>query len=275
MDIFDALVHAFSTMATGGFSSRNESLAYWNSAPIVWIVTIFMIIAGFNFTLIFRLIQRKWHDVWYSSEARAYFLIILASTAIIAVSFYHSGMGGSVRTGFFYTVSVLTTTGFTAGGQALFTPVAKCILFFLMFVGGCSGSTAGGIKVIRHVVLFKQIGNEIKKILYPRGVFSIRLNNKVGRRDVVYGVAGFVFLYFLFLGGSSLIIASSGYDHLSSFSLALVSLGNIGLDPALLDQVTILSHFPDYVKWTLSFIMLAGRLELWTVFVFFSREYWR
>jgi trk system potassium uptake protein TrkH len=267
MDIFDAVVHAFSTMATGGFSSRNESLAYWNSAPIIWIVTIFMIIAGFNFTLIFRLIQRKWRDVWDSSEARAYFLIILASTAIIA------GTGGSFRTGLFYTASVLTTTGFSAGGQALLAPAAKSVLFFLMFIGGCSGSTAGGIKVIRHVVFFKQVGNEIKKILYPRGVFTVRLNNKVGRKDVVYGVAGFVFLYFLFLAGSSLIIASSGYDHLNSFSLALVSLGNIGLDPALLDQVTILSRFPDYVKWTLSFIMIAGRLELWTVFVFFSREY--
>lgn len=298
MDLFDAVIHAFSTMATGGFSSRNEGLAYWNSPAVIWIVSVFMIIAGFNFTLIFRLIQRKWSDVRNSSEARAYFFIILASTAIAAVSFHLTGdnkanvqleeitagfasdkplagIAQSIRTGFFYTASVLTTTGFGIGGQVFLTSVARGVLFFLMFVGGCSGSTAGGIKVIRHVVLLKQIGNEIKKILYPRGVFTVRLNSKVGRKDVVYGVAGFVFLYFLFLAGTGLIIASSGYDHLNSFSLALITLGNIGLDPAAFNLVSVFGYFPDYVKWTLCFIMIAGRLELWTAFVFFSREYWR
>ena len=297
MDWFDAVIHAFSTMATGGFSSKNEGLAFWNSTSIVWIVTIFMIIAGFNFTLIFRLFQRKWKEVWRSSEARAYIGIILVSTAIAAVSFHLSGetmanarlaetaagigyempltsIAGSIRTGLFYTASVLTTTGFSAGGQAILTPIAKGALFFLMFVGGCSGSTAGGVKVIRYVVLFKQAGNEIKKILYPRGVFTIRLNKKVGRKDVVYGVAGFIFLYFALLAVCSLIIASSGFDHLNSFSIALISLGNIGLDPAMLNQISVFGNFPDYVKWTLSFLMIAGRLELWTIFVFFSKEYW-
>ena len=269
MELFDAVIHAFSTLATGGFSSRSEGLAYWNSPAIAWIVAVFMIIAGFNFTLIFRLIRLKWKDVWYSSEARAYFFIILISIAIVAV------YSGSIRFSFFYTSSVLTTTGMTAGNQVILEPAAKTVLFLLMFIGGCSGSTAGGIKVIRHVVLFKQAGNEIKKILYPRGVFSIRLNNKVGRKDVVYGVAGFIFLYFFIIAVSSLVIASSGIDHMTSFSMALISLGNIGLDPARLEQYTIIGNLPDYVKWTLSFIMLAGRLELWTAFIFFSKDFWR
>ena len=298
MNLFDAIIHAFSTMATGGFSSRNEGLAYWNSPAIIWIVTIFMIVAGFNFTLLFRLLQRKWKEVWDSSEGRAYIGIILISTAIAAISLHFSGetmanaklaeaeagiaygkpltsISGSIRTALFYITSVLTTTGFSAGGQAILTPIARGVLFFLMFVGGCSGSTAGGIKVIRHVVLFKQTGNEIKKILYPRGVFSIRLNNKVGRKDVVYGVAGFIFLYFALLAVCALIIASSGLSHTNSLSIALLSLGNIGLDPALLNQTAIVGGLPDYAKWTLSFIMIAGRLELWTAFVFFSKEYWR
>jgi trk system potassium uptake protein TrkH len=298
MSWFDAIVHAFSTMATGGFSSRNQGLAYWNSPAIVWIVTVFMIIAGFNFNLIFRLLRGKWQDIWYNSEARAYFLIILVSVVIGAASFYVSGegrpnarsaelaagigyerplttIGGSIRTAFFYTASILTTTGFTAGGQALLAPAAKSMLFLLMFIGGCSGSTAGGVKVIRHVVLFKQTSNELKKILYPRGVFSIRLNNKVGRKDVVYGVAGFIFLYFVILAASALVIASSGLNHMASFSAALISLGNIGLDPAQLQQTAVFENFPAYVKWTLSFVMIAGRLELWTAFVFFSRDYWR
>jgi trk system potassium uptake protein TrkH len=298
MDWFDALVHAFSTMATGGFSSRNQGLAYWNSPAIVWIVTVFMIIAGFNFTLLFRLLQGRLREVWQNSEGRAYFLIILIAAGAGALSFHFFGgtpssarpaeieagigygrpltsIAGSIRTALFYTVSVLTTTGFTAGGQALLSPLARGILFLLMFVGGCSGSTAGGIKVIRHVVLFKQTGNELKKILYPQGVFSVRLNNKVGRKDVVYGVAGFIFLYFALTALAALVTASSGLDHLQSFSVALICLGNIGLDPALLDQITVFEHFPAYVKWFLSFIMIAGRLELWTAFVFFSHGYWR
>jgi trk system potassium uptake protein TrkH len=280
MNWFDAVIHAFSTMGTGGFSSRNEGLTYWNSPAIIRIVTIFMIIAGFNFTLIFRLLQRKWKDVWYSSEARAYLLIILVSTVIASVSFHFSAESGanttgSIRTGLFYTVSVLTTTGLTIGNQTMLTSAAKGTLFLLMFIGGCSSSTAGGIKVIRLVVLFKQAGNELKKILYPQGVFSIRLNNKEGRRDVVYGVAGFIFLYFALLAVTALIIASSGCNHMSSFSVALISLGNIGLDPAMLEQMEVFKGFPDYVKWTLSFIMITGRLELWTVFVLFSKSYWR
>ena len=269
MNLFDATIHAFTTMATGGFSSRNEGLAYWNSPAIMRIVTVFMIIAGFNFTLLFRVIQRKWKDVWYSSEARAYFLIILVSTALTAFS------SGNITNSLFYTASILTTTGMTAGNLAILTPLAGAVLFGLMFIGGCSGSTAGGIKVIRHVVLFKQTSNELKKILYPRGVFSVQLNNKVGRKDVVYGVAGFVFLYFALVGIAALVIASSGVSHTASFSVALISLGNIGLDPALLQPYTIFNALPGYVKWTLSFIMIAGRLELWTAFIFFSKEYWR
>ena len=279
MDWFDAVIHAFSTIATGGFSSRNEGLAYWNSPAILWIVLIFMLIYGFNFTLIYRLLQGKWKDVWYSSEGRAYIGITVISTLIITFSCMHEFPGvtaaGSFRNGFFYSVSIITTTGHTIGNQSLLTPVGKMALFCMMFIGGCSGSTAGGVKVIRYVVLFKQAGNEIKKIMYPQGVFSIQLNHKVGRKDVVYSVAGFMFMYLLVLAAGSLIIASSGYDHLGSFYVSLLSLGNIGVNPITYDTVTAIPGFPAYVKWTISFIMLTGRLELWTVFVFFSREYWQ
>ncbi|MDR2048967.1 MAG: TrkH family potassium uptake protein [Treponema sp.] len=297
MGWFDAITHAFSTMATGGFSSRNNGLAYWNSPAVDWIAAVFMLVAGFNFTLLFRLMQRRWKEVWYNSEAKAYLLIVLVSAAICAVSFMRSdwkpavvgalpeysggdippvkSIGTSVRLAFFYTVSIITTTGFSTTGQGLLTPLAKGVFFILMFIGGCSGSTAGGVKVIRHVVLFKQSGNELKKILYPRGVFSVRLNNKVGRKDVVYGVAGFIFLYLVLAAVSALVVAGSGLNHLTSFSLALISLGNIGLDPGLVEQVAIVAALPDYVKWVLSFVMIAGRLELWAAIVFLSRDYWR
>ena len=297
MGWFDAVTHAFSTIATGGFSSRNNGLAYWHSPAVDWIVVVFMLVSGFNFTLLFRLTQRRWKEVWRNSDAKAYLLIVLVSVTICAASFMRSDWkqvvvgalpeysGGDVppvksaeagiRTAFFYTASILTTTGFSTTGQGLLTPLAKGVLFILMFIGGCSGSTAGGVKVIRHVVLFKQAGNELKKIIYPRGVFSVRLNNKVGRKDVVYGVAGFIFLYLVLAAVSALVVASSGLNHLTSFSLVLISLGNIGLDPGLLEQTAIVAAFPGYVKWVLSFIMIAGRLELWTAIVFLSRDYWR
>ncbi|MDR2144716.1 MAG: TrkH family potassium uptake protein [Treponema sp.] len=299
MGWFDAVVHAFSTMATGGFSSRSNGLAYWHSPAIDWIAAVFMLIAGFNFTLLFRLMQRRWKEVWRNSEAKAYLLIVAVSAAICAVSFMRSGwkpvlaealpeysgiapeksigtsIATSIRTAFFYTTSVLTTTGLSTTGQGLLTPLAKATLFILMFIGGCSGSTAGGVKVIRHVILFKQSGNELKKILYPRGVFSVRLNNKVGRKDVVYGVAGFIFLYLALAAVSALVVASSGLNHFTSFSLAVISIGNIGFDPGLLDQAAIVAALPGYVKWVLSFIMIAGRLELWTAVVFLSRDYLR
>ncbi|MDR1506462.1 MAG: TrkH family potassium uptake protein [Treponema sp.] len=281
MGWFDAVVHAFSTMATGGFSSRNEGLAFWHSPAIDWIAAVFMLIAGFNFTLLFRLMQRRWKEVWHNSEARAYCLVIFVSVITCAVSLGFSGrkpaegLLGNIRTAFFYTVSILTTTGLGTTGMNLLTPLAKGVLFVLMFIGGCSGSTAGGIKVIRHVVLFKQSGNEMKKIIYPKGVFSVRLDNKVGRKDVVYGVSGFIFLYLILLAISTLVVAGSGLDHISSFNVALISLGNIGLDPGMTGQIEIFAAFPAYVKWFLCFIMIAGRLELWTAVVFLSRDYWR
>jgi trk system potassium uptake protein TrkH len=144
-----------------------------------------------------------------------------------------------------------------------------------MFIGGCSGSTAGGIKVIRHTVLFKQAGNELRRILYPRGVFSIQLNRKVGRKDVVYGVAGFVFLYFMIVVLTTLVTAAAGFDILTSLSAALCVIGNIGVGFGGIGPGHNYSGFPDYLKLFYSLVMIAGRLELWTVFVLFTPEYWK
>jgi trk system potassium uptake protein TrkH len=144
-----------------------------------------------------------------------------------------------------------------------------------MFVGGCSGSTAGGIKVVRWVVLFKQAKNEARRLLYPQGVFNIRLNRKVGRKDVVYGVAGFVFIYFVMLAAAFLLTASAGLGPWDSFNAALVCLGNIGLGLGKLSGGAVIAGSPDYLKWGLSLFMIAGRLELWTIFVLLTPEYWR
>ncbi|MDR2182246.1 MAG: TrkH family potassium uptake protein [Treponema sp.] len=284
MSVFDAVIHAFSTMATGGFSSHNESLAYFDSPAIQWITIVFMLVAGYNFSLLFRLLRRQFREVWNNSEGRAYLAIVAVSVLIITAALSVpaagfepeavSSLGGTLRRAFFYVASVITTTGFSILDHNLWPPAAGAVLFMLMLVGGCSGSTAGGIKVIRHVVLWKQCGNELRRVIYPRGVFSIRLNKKVGRKDVVYGVAGFIFLYCALAALGMLVVASTGLDLFSSLNTSFLAIGNIGLGFGKIDSAEAFHLFPAYVKWFLSFIMLAGRLELWTVFVFFSKDFW-
>jgi trk system potassium uptake protein TrkH len=285
MGWFDAVLHSFSTMATGGFSSRNESIAAFHSPLIEWIILIFMLIAGFNFSLFFRLIKRKFSEVFHNSEARAYILIVMIAAAIISISLIshrvitsEASLGtppeSIIRKALFFTASIITTTGFSSENVNLWPPLAQGVLLMLMLIGGCSGSTAGGVKVVRHLVLFKQAGNELRRVIYPRGVFSVRLNDKVGRKDVVYGVSGFIFLYFSLVAAGTLVTASSGMDLFSSLNASLISLGNIGLGLGKLDSASLMA-LPVYVKWFLSFMMIAGRLELWTAFVFFSRAYWR
>jgi trk system potassium uptake protein TrkH len=144
-----------------------------------------------------------------------------------------------------------------------------------MFVGGCSSSTAGGIKVVRLLVLFKQAGNELRRLISPRGIFSVRLNQKVGRKDVVYGVAGFMFLYMTVIAAVTLLTAASGFDVFSSFSAALAVTGNVGIGFGAIGPSSNYGAFADPIKWLFSFVMIAGRLELWTVFILFTPEYWR
>jgi trk system potassium uptake protein TrkH len=293
MNWFDALIHSFSTLATGGFSSRNNSIAAFDSPWIDWVTIIFMLLAGCNFTLIPGMLRGKFREVFQNSEIRAYGLIILLSVTIITLSLLShqdlreprpealtlSGPAAAercIRQAFFHTASILSTTGFSVTNHNEWPVIAQGVLFFLLFIGGCSGSTAGGIKVVRHVVLFKQTGNEMKRLLYPRGIFNIRLNNQVGRKDVVYGVAGFVFLYLVLAGAAALLLSGAGVEPFSAINGGLLMVGNVGLGLEQFGPGSALpGDLPGYTKWGLSFVMIAGRLELWTAIVFFSREYWR
>jgi trk system potassium uptake protein TrkH len=277
MGWFDAVIHSFSTMATGGFSSRGASIAAYNSPWVEWVCTVFMLLAGFNLPLLFQLFRGKGGDILRNSEARAYGGIVLVSVIIISLSIFPQSPSPekAFRDAAFQTASILSTTGLYTADYRIWPPLAKGALFFLMFIGGCSGSTAGGVKVIRYVILFKQTGNEMKKIIYPKGVFNIQLNGRPGKKDLVYGVAGFVFLYFIVIFAAALLVSSSGMDIFSSLNAALISLGNIGLGLGQTGPFSDFSGFPAYIKWGLSFVMILGRLELWTVLVFFSRDYWR
>jgi trk system potassium uptake protein TrkH len=236
-----------------------------------------MLIAGFNFTLIYRLLQGRFREVIHNSEAKAYGLIVLVSVFAVTCSLLPEvrSFGTSLRYAFFHCVSILTSTGLAIDNHNAWPSFARIIIFMLMFIGGCSGSTAGGVKVIRHVVLFKQAKNELKKILYPFGVFSIHLDNKPGQKNVVYSVAGFVYLYLLTVLAGFLLVCSSGVDLYSSLNASLIMLGNIGFGLGRLTTGSVFYESPEYVKWGLSLLMVIGRLELYTVFLFFVPEFWR
>jgi trk system potassium uptake protein TrkH len=277
MDWFDALCHGFTILATGGVSTRNSGLAYYQSGFIDAVTTVFMILAALNFNLYYRLLRGKFREILSNTEVRAYLLIFLAAAALVTGTLVpvYGSLGTALRYGTFQTASILSTTGNVIAGYETWPQTARMILLCLMFIGGCSSSTAGGIKVIRHVVLFKQAGNELRRLIYPQGIFSIRLNRKMGRRDVVYGTAGFLFLYMAVIAVTTLLTAASGTDLFSSFSAALSVTGNIGTGFGVIGPSHNYGAFPDSVKWLFSFVMIAGRLELWTVFVLFTPEYWR
>ena len=190
MSFTEAVFHSFATLGTGGFSMKNTGLASY-SPFAQWVCTAFMILAGVNFSLYFLLIQKKWKEVLQNTELKVYFGIILIASALVSWGIYPQlgNFATSIRHAFFQVASIITTTGFATQDYLLWPQFAQGILFFLMFVGGSSASTAGGIKVVRWTVLFKQAKNEIKKMLHPHGVFTIRLNGRAGRKDLVYSVS--------------------------------------------------------------------------------------
>jgi trk system potassium uptake protein TrkH len=255
MPLFDALCHSFTTMATGGASTKNTGLSFFNSHYIEIITTIFMLLSAFNFNLYVRILNGKIKDVFFNTEARLYIFVFVTAVILITVDlipYYHSAEE-AIRYAAFNTASILSTTGNTLNNYELWPPLAKTTLLILMLLGGCSGSTAGGIKIIRVAVLFKQAGNEIKRLIYPRGIFSVRLNNKMGRKDVVYGVAGFICLYFAVIGVTALITAASGIDITTSISASLAVTSNVGVGFGGVGPQFNYGFFPDHIKWLFSF----------------------
>jgi trk system potassium uptake protein TrkH len=277
MGWFDAVCHSFTIMSTGGASTKNDGFAYYNSPFIDWVTVIFMLIGAMNFTMYYRFVRGKFRDIWNNTECRVYFIIFFCAALLISLTLIpvYGSFGTALRLGSFQAASILSTTGNARSNYTEWPALAQAVLFCLMFIGGCSGSTAGGIKVIRHTVLFKQAGNELRRLLYPRGVFSIQLNKKVGRKDVVYGAAGFVFLYFSLVGLTTLATAAAGIDIFSSFSTALCITGNIGIGFGIAGPGRNYSGFPNYLKLLYSLVMITGRLELWTVIILFSPKYWK
>lgn len=276
MPFLESICHTFATLGTGGFSTRNASVGAFNSASVDIICGVFMFLAGVNFSLYFYLFTGHAEEFFANSELKAYFRIVVASTILVAISIYPIyGLTGCLRHSFFQVVSVVTTTGFSTVNYDQWSEFAKLILFGLMFIGACSGSTSGNIKVIRWLILRKQAGIEVKRLLYPHGVFSIRLNGRPGRKDIVYNVAGFIFCYFVLVFLTTMVAVADGTDLLTGLSAGLALIGNIGPGFNAVGPAGNFAFFSPIVKIFFSFIMLAGRLELYTMIIYFMPSFWK
>ena len=292
MSWFDAINHAMSTMSTGGFSTKNASLAAWNDTPLVqYIVITFMIIAGTNFVLTYFAIKGKFKKVIESEEFKYYFFGILSITAIIAViviffqdpslqtSIEHPKVLGNIESGIrhalFQVVSVVTTTGFVSADFTMWSYFATGIFFALFFVGGSAGSTSGGVKVMRHIVMLKNSFLEFKKALHPNAIIPVRYNDKAVNHNIVFNILSFFVIYMLIFVTASVVLTFLGLDFKSALGATASSLGNIGPAIGSVSPVDNFAHLSIGAKWFCSFLMLIGRLELFTVLILFTPFFWR
>lgn len=277
MNLFDGLCHAFGTMATGGFSTQNDSIAGYSSY-IQYIIIFFMILAGTNFTLHYFALQGRLRKVWENEEYRNYIGLIGISTIVISVAIISLGATEAeqaFRDTLFTVVSIITTTGFVTTNYLLWPGTLWLIIFLLMFVGGSAGSTGGGMKVIRQLLLLKNSGQELKRLMHPQAVIPVKLNGKGVHGDIIYKVMAFFLIYILIFGFGTLIMSALGLDFESAAGSVASSLGNIGPGIGSVGPIENYSHIPLTGQWVLAFLMLLGRLELFTVLIIFAPAFWK
>ncbi|WP_029895208.1 TrkH family potassium uptake protein [Desulfohalovibrio reitneri] len=278
MSLFDALCHTFGTMATGGFSTRNASIAAFDSAYIQYVITLFMLLAGINFSLHYRLLRGKPLALWRDPECRT-FLGLFAACLVIMVSCTYGdtydSFWDSLRFGSFQVASILTTTGYATADYELWLPLCQIILLFLMFVGGSAGSTGGGMKVMRLMLLVKSSYKELMRLIHPRAVLHVKFGRKVVSDDVTRGIWGFFILWLLLFALGALTVAATGVDVMSSFAASLACIGNIGPGVGLVGPTDNYAFMSDFAKWVLILLMVLGRLEIYTIIILFIPEFWR
>ncbi len=291
MSLFDAANHSLSTLSTGGFSTKNASLAHWNDKPAIqYIVIFFMALAGMNFVLSYFAFKGKIQKILKDEEFRLYMSFILGFSILTALVIYFQvdmsrstidhpmvlGAGESaVRHGLFQVIAVITTTGFVSADFTAWTPFLTVIFFGLMFLGGSAGSTSGGIKVVRHLLTIRNAMVEFKKTLHPRAILPVRYNSKSVDRGIIFNILAFFILYMLsWIIGAS-VLAGFGLDFQTALGGAASSLGNVGPAFGDLSPVDNFGGLPAGAKWWCGFLMLIGRLELFTVLILFTPFFWR
>jgi trk system potassium uptake protein TrkH len=279
MGAFEAACHTFSTLGTGGFSTRTASVAAFQSPLIEYIIVGFMLLAGVNFTQHYRLfVERRVGAFFRDIEIKAYAGVVAVATAVIAMGLAGqngTGLEPAVRAALFQVASITTTTGFATADFEQWKPLAQLILLALMFIGGCTGSTAGGLKVSRLVLLAKVVNREFKQMVERRGVFSVRLGSQVIAESSIQTLLNLVYLAFMVNFTACLILAGLGADVLTSISAVAACMFNVGPGLGDVGPAEHYGHFPALSKWVLSLCMLAGRLEFYTFLVVVSPGFWR
>ncbi|PKA99278.1 trk system potassium uptake protein TrkH [Flavobacteriaceae bacterium MAR_2009_75] len=290
MSFFDAINHSLATLSTGGFSTKNLSLAYWNDQPLIqYIIILFMFLAGTNFVMSYFAFKGKIQRIIKDEELKFYTGFILSFTIIAAlviffkadvvINDYHPKVLGDAESAFrhalFQVVAVVTTTGFVTADFTSWTPFLTVFFFGLMFLGGSAGSTAGGIKVMRHILIIKNGLLEFKRTLHTSAVIPVRYNGKTVKEHIVYNIIAFFVLYMLLFIIGALGLGAMGMDFVTAIGGAASSLGNVGPAFGTLNPVSNFNGLPDIGKWWCGFLMLAGRLELFTVLILFSPYFWK
>ena len=277
MPLFDACIHSFGTAGTGGFSSRNLSVGAYNSAYFDIIIGIFMLLFGVNFNLYYFLLVKRFRDVFRSEELRAYLFIVTASVLAIAANIVHmyGSVGTSLRHAFFQVSSIITTTGYATADFNLWPTFSKGILVVLMFVGACAGSTGGGIKVARIVILTKASFADMRKMLHPNAVTTVRFEEKPLTDRSVRSVYQYIAVYLLVFVASFLLLSLEGFDLVSTFTALAACINNIGPGLEMVGPMGNFSAFSPAAKLLLSFDMLVGRLEIFPMLLLFAPSIWK
>jgi trk system potassium uptake protein TrkH len=278
MSPFESIVHTFGTLGTGGFSTRNGSVGAFNSSYIFIVISIFMIMSGTNFSLYYLIYKGKWKEVLKNSELKFYLGIIVTAVLLITVnmniSLYHN-LFESFKHSLFQVSSIITTTGYTTFDFDKWTTFSKSILFILMFIGGCAGSTGGSIKVVRILALVKLVKKELTMVLHPRAIVSVKFGVKPISDTSLLNISGFFVLYILIFAIGSILISFEGIGLVGSTSAVAATLGNVGPGFEFVGPTHTYSEFSNFSKILLSFFMLLGRLELFTVITVLTPNFWK
>ena len=277
MSWFDAINHAFSTVSTGGFSTKNNSLGYFTNDGVIWSTTIFMILSGINFLAHLKLYHKDLSG--YKAEELKWYLILFIVLSL-ALTFTHIDLSGdsfydAAKHSFFTIASVMTTTGFATIDYGTWSNLAVAIIFVGLLIGGNAGSTAGGIKVIRYVIIFKTLSSELKRILHPSSIISVFVDGVKQKERIMTSTFGFFTLFMITVMVVTIYIYARGLDAMSAISAAFALVGNVGPGFSLVGPSDNFGFFNDFDKLFFSLAMIIGRLECYTVFVLLSSSFWR
>ena len=277
MDWFDSVCYSMSTISTGGFATRNSSLAGFSDYSKI-VVLFFMILSGCNFTLLLITLVRRPFALFKNEEFQHFIILLLSMSVILTLALVfgqHMTVGDSLRDSFFSVASMLTTTGFFVNDYMLWPTGYWALLLILMFIGACSGSTAGGIKIIRHLIFIKNAFLEMRRIIHPNAVIPVKINKKALSKSVIFKTMTFIFVYFLIFLFGSLILLSLGIDFNTSIGASVATLSNLGTGVGAVGPYGTYAFLPQAAKWVLAVFMLLGRVELFTLITIFSKNFWK